>query len=46
MQLGTCNLKQKQRTCKSNEPKHRYCKQEPDETLIIIKTEWTQQLKR
>jgi len=26
-------------------PKHMYCKQEPDETLIIIKSEWTPQLR-
>ena len=23
-----------------------YCKQEPDEALIIIKSEWTQQLRQ
>ena len=26
-------------------PKHMYCKQEPDETLIIIESEWTPQLR-
>jgi len=27
------------------QPKHMYCKQEPYETLIIIKSEWTPQLR-